>query len=72
MKENYATKLKNFADKLIDESFSSESEIKQEMESLNLTYSENELERLNHVLLALHPYSEKIKKNQNTNKEMNH
>lgn len=72
MTDSYAIKVKKFADRLIEGSFSSEAEIKKEMEDLNLTYSENELERLNHVLLALHPYSESIRNKETPNKEINH
>lgn len=50
--------LKEFINLLLDEKLT-EVEIKKSMESLGLTYSEDEIERLNHVLLALHPYTKK-------------
>ncbi len=74
MDHNYIEKLKNFADALASDKFTSNEEIKQEMDSLGLIYCDDEIERLNHVLLALHPLSEKIKAEQNesTQKELSH
>ena len=74
MNREYAKRLKEFADKLASDDFTSEELIKVKMEELGLAYSTDELERLNHVLLALHPLSEEIKSNttDNTHKELNH
>lgn len=74
MDRNYAKKLKDFADKLASDSFKAEADIKFEMESLGLIYCEDEIERLNHVLLALHPLSKEIKNEptEQTHKELNH
>lgn len=68
---DYAKNLKGFADKLVKDHFSSENEIKLKMEELNLVYTTDEIERLNRVLLALHPISEKIKCDQDQ-KEISH
>lgn len=74
MNRKYAKKLKDFADNLASDKFSSEEEIKLEMKALGLIYCDDEIERLNHVLLALHPFSEQIKSDnsQQTHKEFNH
>ncbi len=74
MNRDYAEKLKNFADKLASDNFTSENEIKVEMEELGLTYCDDEIERLNHVLLALHPLSKEIKADTTilSHKELNH
>lgn len=50
--------LKHFINLLLDEKLS-EPEIKTSMENLGLTYTDDEIERLNRVLLALHPYTQK-------------
>lgn len=68
---DYAKNLKDFADKLAEDHFFSEGEIKEKMEALGLVYTKDEIERLNRVLLALHPISEKIKNNQDQ-KEISH
>lgn len=72
MNREYANKLKIFADKLATDAYTSESDIKIEMEKLGLIYCTDEIERLNRVLLALHPISEQIKLEQNNQQELNH
>lgn len=73
MNREYAKRLKDFADKLASDGFKSEDLIKIKMEELGLIYCTDEIERLNHVLLALHPLSEEIKSNKEiTHKELNH
>lgn len=74
MDRDYAKKLRDFADKLASDSFTSENEIKFEMEGLGLAYCDDEIERLNHVLLALHPFSKEIKDNSTklNHKELSH
>lgn len=66
--------LKVFADKLTDQNNTMpEIEIKKAMERLGLVYTEDEIERLNQVLLALHPISQKIKEDTSqSNKEISH
>ncbi len=61
MSHNYAKNLKAFANALASDKFKSNEEIKQEMDKLGLIYSDNEIERLNNVLLALHPFADKIR-----------
>lgn len=72
--DQYAKNLKDFADKLASDGFTSEAQIKEEMEKLKLIYCSDEIERLNHVLLALHPLSKRITSDltKNTHKELNH
>jgi len=76
LNSNYARDLKNFADKLASDDCLSESEIKTTMAKLDLIYTEDEIERLNRVLLALHPISKRITEdhslNNNLKKEINH
>jgi len=71
MDMEYTKKIKDFADDLTNEKFESEAEIKFQMEELNLVYTADEVERLNRVLLALHPISKKIKQEQD-HKEISH
>ena len=72
MKETRTKDLKAFADKLADEQPLSEIEIQKTMENLGLVYTDDEIERLNRVLLALHPLSAKIKEDTRLNKEITH
>lgn len=73
MNSNYAQNLKDFADKLASDDNLSESEIKKTMSTLGLVYTEDEIERLNRVLLALHPISKRItEETTNLKKEINH
>jgi hypothetical protein len=72
MNKDYALKLRSFADKLASDAFKDESQIKHEMESLGLVYCTDEIERLNRVLLALHPLCEEITLNEKPKQELNH
>ncbi len=65
MNHEYAKNLKAFANALASDKFKSNKEIKEEMDRLGLIYSDNEIERLNRVLLALHPFADKIRSKQN-------
>jgi len=64
--------LKKFADQLASDEDLTESEIEQTMSKLGLIYSEDEIERLNRVLLALHPISKRITEDTNLKKEISH
>jgi len=68
----YAKNLRDFADKLASGDDLTEPEIKQTMHSLGLVYTEDEIERLNRVLLALHPISKKITTDNNSKQEISH
>lgn len=72
MSSNYAKSLKNFADKLASDDGLTEPEIKRTMATLGLVYTEDEIERLNRVLLALHPISKKITEENNPKQEISH
>lgn len=71
MDTEFTKKIKDFADDLTNENFKSEEEIKFKMEELDLVYTKDEIERLNRVLLALHPISKKIQQEQD-HKEISH
>lgn len=72
MSSQHARDLKNFADKLASDDNLTEAEIEKTMSKLGLVYSEDEIERLNHVLLALHPISKRITEDNNLKKEISH
>jgi len=72
MNSSYAKQLKDFADKLTGENQLSEADIKKSMSKLGLVYSEDEIERLNRVLLALHPIAKNITEDKTSKKEISH
>jgi len=51
---DYQTKLKSLADILASEDQAPSDEVRRLMTELNLEYSEDQIEQLNQVLLALH------------------
>jgi len=69
---DYAKNLKKFADQLASDDNLTESEIETTMTNLGLTYTKDEIERLNRVLLALHPISKKITTDTNSKQEISH
>lgn len=75
MPETKPERIKNFAKRLVDNELTDETEIKLEMEALGLVYCKDEIKRLNQVLLALHPLSEKTQtqfENQLNTQEASH
>lgn len=67
---NYQQKLKNLADILAAEENIAASEIEERMNELNLKYSEDPIDQLNQVLLALHEL--KNSKKAQSNQEKHH
>lgn len=67
---DYQEKLKNLADDMSKEQPISLDETKKRMEELDLKYSDDEIERFNQILLALHEL--KIDRNKELKQERRH
>lgn len=67
---DYQEKLKNLAEDMSKEDSIPLSEAKLRMEELNLKYSEDEIERFNQILIALHNL--KADKNKEPKQERRH